>query len=120
MDFKKCEDCRNLQKLLCTNDLVYNTYVYNDNKRYYVDKGFVTQVCSVYNCDKDLNCEHMQKQLTTCQGSKCLKMFVANDYNFCDSCRSNGHKAKVKLREQTIELKRQLGGKCVDCGLDTN
>ena len=26
--YTKCEECRDLQKLLCTNDLVHNTYVY--------------------------------------------------------------------------------------------
>lgn len=116
---KKCQECRDLQRNLNTNDLVHETYVYNENKRYYVDKGFVTQVCSIYDCEKDLNCEHMQKQLTTCQGSKCLKMFVANGYNFCDCCRNRGHVSKNKTRDKTIKLKQTLGGKCVDCHVDT-
>lgn len=32
-NYKKCEECRELQKKLKTNDLVINTFVYNRNKK---------------------------------------------------------------------------------------
>jgi hypothetical protein len=74
--YKKCEECRDLQKVMNTNNLIYENFVYNDNKRYFIDRGFITQVCSIYTCNKNINCEHLQTKLITCQGSRCVKMFL--------------------------------------------
>ena len=115
----KCQECRDLQQSLHTNDLVYGTYVYDQKKRYYVNKGFVTEVCAVYDCSNDQNCHHMTLNLTTCRGSKCSKMFLHNSFNFCDMCRSRSHASKQKRRNKVLDLKKQLGGKCVDCGTET-
>jgi hypothetical protein len=49
--YDRCEECRDLANLLSTNPLKHNTYVYGLNKeRYFVEKGKIIRVCSVYNC----------------------------------------------------------------------
>lgn len=83
-----------------------------------MEKGFVTQVCSVYDCTNGANCEHMNMQVTTSHGSKCNKMYVVDGYNFCPKCRDDNRKKKNAVRDQTIQLKKDLGGECVDCEVD--
>ena len=52
----KCENCRQLQKTLNTNDLILNTFVYDKQKRYLVCQGFVKEVCNIYTCNNDIKC----------------------------------------------------------------
>lgn len=113
---QKCEDCRNLQNSLNTNTLIFNTYVYNNKKRYYVNKGFVTEVCPVYMCNNDIYCDiHNNKTVSICNSTKCLRMFVENEHTCCDNCRDKNNKSKNKIRNNLIELKQHLGGQCVNC-----
>lgn len=116
---KKCQECRDLQRSLNTNDLVYGTYVYNNNKRYYVDKGFVTEVCSIYDCNNNKYCDHMKQPMTVCKTTKCSYMYVDNGYTNCNRCRMKNNKAKNILRGKIIQLKKELGGKCIDCNIST-
>jgi hypothetical protein len=113
---KKCFRCRNLQKSLNTNTLIEDTYVYNDNKKYIVKRGFAEEICNIYTCDKDINCsEHNGLTKTTCRNIKCNNMYLENGLSYCEKCRMGNHKSKNKLRQNLIDLKIKLGGKCVNC-----
>jgi hypothetical protein len=115
--YKKCQECRDLRKSLNTNDLVYGNYVYNNNKQYFIDLGFVTEVCNVYTCRKHDCKEHEnESEKTVCQSQKCHNMYIKNGYNSCEIYRERNNKSKNKIRNATIELKKQLGGCCVECG----
>ena len=117
-NYKKCEKCRDLQKLMKTNDLVINNYVYNDNKRYLVCQGFVREMCNIHLCTNGEGCkDHFNLEYVVCRGTKCNNIFVKNDYNFCNPCRDKNEKGKNLHRELLIETKKELGGKCVDCGI---
>ena len=49
--YLKCEECRNIQKLLNTNDLKSNTYVYNNEDRYFLNKSKYNKVCKINECN---------------------------------------------------------------------
>jgi hypothetical protein len=108
---KKCQECRELQIALKTNDLKYGNYVYKNNKRYFIDKGFVKEVCIVYNCLGEANCnEH--SELKTC--SSCKKIH-SDESILCSVCYLQSTEAKNITRKKVVELKKTLGGKCVSC-----
>jgi hypothetical protein len=116
---KKCENCCELQFLLETNDLVSGTFVYTKNKRVYLDKGSVTPVCNVVNCEiktNEITCKNHEKEIIQCQGSKCLRCYEDTGFNLCEKCRERGDKTKMKVRYIYKELKEELGGICVACG----
>jgi hypothetical protein len=56
--YSKCEECRDIQKKLNTNDLVNNTYVYDKNKRYFLQDGNYTKVCPIYTCKSESKITH--------------------------------------------------------------
>lgn len=115
--YLKCEECRYLQKLFKTNDLIHDTYTYGENqKRYYINSGIALEVCSVYNCF-DFNC-HKHIEITECKHLKCNNCFVNNGYNYCEKCRENNNKSKNKLRNHVKNFKIELGGECVECGFN--
>jgi hypothetical protein len=116
--YSKCEECRDLQKTLATNDLQDGNFVYGkQDKRYKIDRGVAIEICKIYNCGNSIDClEHSQDNFTSCQGSKCKNCFVPNTFNFCPECRKKDDKSKNKLRNSVKDLKVRLGGKCVDCG----
>jgi hypothetical protein len=118
-NIKKCENCRELQFLLETNDLVSGTFVYTKNKRVYLDKGSVVPVCNVINCEKKTNeitCGNHTKEIIQCQGPKCLRCYEYTGLNLCEKCRERGDRTKMRLRYKYKKLKEDLGGICVDCG----
>ena len=110
--YLKCEECRGLQAQLNTNDLTSNTYIYNDNKRYYLYRGEIKQVCPEYRCINDISCEK-HKAITFCKG--CNNGFEKNGFNFCTNCRNKNDKSKNKSRYKLYQLKTKLGGVCVQC-----
>lgn len=119
-NYKKCEECRDLQLKLNTNDIVNNTYIYtNKNERYFANEGKITRVCGEYTCSNSFDCnEHDQKLLIECKGTKCNNCYIQNGNNKCDTCINRGHKSKNNIRNKLKEFKEELGGKCVDCGFD--
>lgn len=118
--YDKCEECRDLQKILCTNDLIHNTFVYgNNNKRFFIDHGEAIPMCSVYLCNNKLPCEkHPINKIVKCNGTKCNNCFIKNDKNQCELCISKNNKSKNKLRNKIKIFKQELGGKCIDCGFN--
>lgn len=75
-------------------------------------------MCHIYTCDNGQGCEdHINLNFSVCRGTKCNNVFVKNEFNFCNSCRDRGDKSKNKHRELLIQTKKNLGGKCVDCGI---
>ncbi len=118
--YTKCEECRDLQKLLCTNDIVYNTYVYGPNKnRYRIDSGKAIKACIVHKCESSNPCNiHYDKSITQCKNPKCNNWFVEDGFSICETDRQNGNRSKDKTRSSLLEFKKELGGKCVDCGCD--
>lgn len=115
--YTKCEECRDLQLNLRTNDLVNNTFVYATNqKRYFIDKGNNIQACCIYTCNNLLPCElHNQNNITECNGNKCNNCFIKNGLNQCDKCIEKNFKSKDLFRSKVKDFKIHLGGKCVDC-----
>lgn len=118
--YDRCEDCRDLANKLSTRPLTNNTYVYGLNKeRFFIDKGKNIKVCSVYNCLNSFNCnDHKDIDIVQCFGSKCNNCYVKNKFNFCDLCRNMNDKSKNIKRENVKQFKKELGGKCVDCGFN--
>jgi len=118
--YLKCEKCRELQSQLNTNDLKSESYVYKDDNRYFLDKGKHTQVCHIYNCNiitTNKKCSiHNNIDTKLCQGNKCNNYFISNEFNFCELCRERNNKSKMKTRNNLLQLKNQLGGKCIECG----
>jgi len=113
---ERCEKCRDLQVSLNTSNMIVGKYVYNDSKRYLIGKGFVTETCKIYTCNKERECEeHLGIEIITCQSSKCKNMFSKTGYNFCEKCRYTNIVAKNKFRKALMELKIKLGGVCVMC-----
>ena len=117
--YEKCEECRDLQKTLATNDLLHNTFVYNNNKeRFFIEYGKAIKVCSVYTCNFKNCTEHMESNIVQCIGSKCNKCYIKNGLNQCNDCIERGYKSKNKTRCKVKLFKQELGGKCVDCGFN--
>lgn len=117
---KKCEECRDLQKKLSTNDIIHNTYIYDNNKqRFFIDKGKAIQVCSIYTCQESFPCKyHLNECIVQCNGSKCNNCYIKNELNQCNKCIERSHTSKNKFRQKLKMFKEDLGGKCVDCGFD--
>lgn len=116
--YDKCEKCRDLQKLLRTNNLIHNTYVYGSNKdRYHINFGEAIKNCNVYDCQSLSPCQiHSDKTIVQCNGTKCNNCFVANKFSECDVCRQRGARSKDNTRSRLMEFKIDMGGECVDCG----
>jgi 5-methylcytosine-specific restriction endonuclease McrA len=118
--YLKCEYCRNIQKLLNTNDLKSNTFVYNKKYRFFLNKGEYHKVCHVNNCNifikNDIKCDlHLNVETSLCKGTKCNNYFISNEFNFCNICRETNNKSKIKTRYSFYDLKVSLGGKCINC-----
>lgn len=119
--YDKCEECRELQVKLQTNHLVHGTFVYGVGKeRFFIDKGKAIRACALHTCDNLFPCDHHvnQQNFVQCRGTKCNNCYEQNGFNFCEKCRDKNDKSKNKLRNKVKEFKQELGGKCVDCGLD--
>lgn len=118
--FKKCESCRELRSKLKTGNLINNSFVYGVNKeRYFIEKGVATRVCSVYTCENTVPCNlHCQDNLIECKKTKCNNCFVPNGKKYCERCSATALKSNNKQRIKVLEFKKELGGKCVDCGFD--
>lgn len=118
--YNKCENCRELQTKLKTNNLIHDTYVYGSHMtRYLIQYGKAVQVCGVYYCINQLPCElHVQFDLQQCKSTKCNNCYIKNVSNRCNKCIANSHKTKNNIRNKLKAFKEQLGGKCVDCGFD--
>ena len=118
--YTKCEECRDIQKSLNTNNLVNDTYVYDKNSRYYLNNGNVTKACQIYTCntliESDLLCDkHVLCKINICNGTKCNNIFKDSDYNYCENCRDKNALKKDKIRNEYLDFKIKLGGKCVEC-----
>jgi hypothetical protein len=117
--YLKCEKCRELQIKLNTNDLKSHSYVYNNDTRYFLNKGSTTQVCHIYNCNNETNnkqCNiHIDTYTKLCRGNKCNNYFISNEFNFCENCRDRNNKSKMKSRYNIYDLKIKLGGECKNC-----
>jgi hypothetical protein len=117
--YLKCEECRDLQLKLNTNDIVNGTYIYSNKERYYANEGKITRVCSEYTCKNSLDCKlHEQNLLVQCLDTKCNNCYIKNGSNRCERCINLGTKSKNKTRNRLKEFKEELGGKCVDCGFN--
>jgi hypothetical protein len=117
--YNKCENCRELQIKLKTNNLIHDTYVYDDTRRYLIQFGEAVQVCGVYDCNNKLPCKlHVQSDLQQCYSTKCNKCYIKNGLNQCNECIKRGHMSKNNTRNKIKAFKEQLGGKCVDCGFN--
>jgi hypothetical protein len=118
--YDRCEECRELQKELNTRPLEHNTYVYGIQKdRYYIENGIAKRMCSVYTCFEHFPChKHQNQYLIECNGTKCNNCYIENGLNQCKKCINRGAKSKNKLRNTLKDFKIQLGGQCVECGLN--
>lgn len=117
--YLKCEECRDLQLKLNTNDIVNDTYIYSNKERYYANRGKITRVCSEYTCRNSLDCKlHEQNLLVQCLETKCNNYYIKNGSNRCGRCIKLGTKSKNKTRNKLKKFKEELGGKCVDCGFN--
>lgn len=118
--YDKCEECRDLQKILSTNNLIHNTFVYGNNKeRFFINSGKLIPVCNVYTCNNNLPCKkHHPDDIIECNGNKCNNCFIKNNKNQCELCIIKNKKSKNILRNKIKLFKEELGGKCVDCGFN--
>lgn len=78
-------------------------------------------MCHIYNCNSIIfnnkKCfSHIDTDTKLCQGNKCNNYFISNEFNFCEICRERNNKSKMKTRSNLLQLKNQLGGKCIECG----
>jgi hypothetical protein len=117
--YLKCEECRELQLKLNTNDIVNNSYIYSNKERYFANDGKISRVCGEYTCQNLFECPlHDQKLLIQCSKEKCNNCYIKNGSNQCERCINLGYKSKNKTRNKLKEFKEELGGKCVDCGFN--
>lgn len=111
--YLKCEKCRKLQIELSTNHIQQGDYVYHNNQRYLIKKGYYSKVCLYYkciieNCDLDLH-NNLKKCSSTCN------KFILQSHLNCDNCALSNEESKNKHRINLISYKKQLGGKCINC-----
>lgn len=117
--YLKCEECRDFQLKLNTNDIINKSYIYSNKERYFANDGKISRVCGEYTCQNLFECTvHDQSLLIQCNGTKCNNYYIQNGSNQCERCRENNNKSKNKKRNDIKEFKEELGGKCVDCGFD--
>lgn len=118
--YDRCEECRELAKLLCAKPLSHGTYVYGINKqRFFIQNGKPIQACSIFNCFNNNDCkEHNTSIIIECTNTKCNNCFVDTESKNCDNCKKISNRKRDKYRLNIKNFKKELGGKCVDCGFN--
>lgn len=120
INYLKCEECRELEKFYETTINNNNTFFYSKSQKYFITNGNVIRICNLYTCDnkedKDGLCYvHRNNKIIECTSDKCNNIYIVNGKNQCERCREKNNKSKNKVRQKLVELKIELGGKCVDC-----
>jgi hypothetical protein len=115
-NLKKCEECRDLQNKLKTNNLKNGTFCYDTEfNRVKMNKNSIIKMCKIYDCDREYPCD-LHNSVKKCINKSCNN-FDYTDDSMCRRCRIKEDQFKNKYRRSLKEFKEDLGGECKNCGL---